>query len=123
VQPEIVPGKDGQAATARVNAFIGSQPEMVLVRHGFLDGLSAGVQDLGAVLHDAAHDGAHADRRGLAQEYQRSFDDRTTPASPPAWGWCNTCRFSRLISISLGAQPATIARSGWWAPDVLSLGR
>jgi regulator of sigma E protease len=26
-----------------VNAFIGSQPEMVLVRHGFLDGLSAGV--------------------------------------------------------------------------------
>lgn len=43
VQPEIVPGKDGQAATARVNAFIGSQPEMVLVRHGFLDGLSAGV--------------------------------------------------------------------------------
>ena len=43
VQPEIVPGKDGQAATARVNAFIGSQPEMVLVRHGFWDGLSAGV--------------------------------------------------------------------------------
>lgn len=43
VQPEIVPGKDGQAATARVNAFIGSQPEMVLVRHGFLDGLSAGL--------------------------------------------------------------------------------
>jgi regulator of sigma E protease len=26
-----------------VNAFIGSQPEMVLVRRGFLDGLSAGV--------------------------------------------------------------------------------
>jgi len=43
VQPEIVPGKDGQAPAARVNAFIGSQPEMVLVRRGFLDGLSAGV--------------------------------------------------------------------------------
>ena len=43
VQPEVVPGKDGQAPAARVNAFIGSQPEMVLVRRGFLDGLSAGV--------------------------------------------------------------------------------
>nr|WP_249334625.1 RIP metalloprotease RseP [Comamonas sp. PE63] len=43
VQPEIVPSKDGQAPAARVNAFIGSQPEMVLVRRGFLDGLSAGV--------------------------------------------------------------------------------
>ncbi|NIF82964.1 RIP metalloprotease RseP [Comamonas sp. Tr-654] len=43
VQPEILPGKDGQAPAARVNAFIGSQPEMVLVRRGFLDGLSAGV--------------------------------------------------------------------------------
>ncbi|MEB5964337.1 RIP metalloprotease RseP [Comamonas testosteroni] len=44
VQPEMVPGKDGQAPAARVNAFIGSQPEMVLVRRGFLDGLGAGVQ-------------------------------------------------------------------------------
>lgn len=44
VQPEIVAGKDGQPATARVNAFIGSQPEMVQVRRGFWDGLGAGVQ-------------------------------------------------------------------------------
>lgn len=44
VQPEIVAGNDGQPATARVNAFIGSQPEMVQVRRGFWDGLGAGVQ-------------------------------------------------------------------------------
>lgn len=44
VQPEMVAGKDGQPAMARVNAFIGSQPEMVQVRRGFWDGLGAGVQ-------------------------------------------------------------------------------
>lgn len=44
VLPEMLPAQGGQPAAARVNAFIGSQPEMVLVRRGFLDGLSAGVQ-------------------------------------------------------------------------------
>ena len=44
VQPEMLPAKEGQPASARVNAFIGSQPEMVQVRRGFWDGLGAGVQ-------------------------------------------------------------------------------
>ena len=40
----MLPAKEGQPASARVNAFIGSQPEMVQVRRGFWDGLGAGVQ-------------------------------------------------------------------------------
>ncbi|MEX8193214.1 RIP metalloprotease RseP [Comamonas guangdongensis] len=43
VRPEIVAGKHGQAAIARVNAFIGGPPEMVEVRRGPWDGFQAGL--------------------------------------------------------------------------------
>ena len=44
VQPDIVPGKDGKPSVARINAYIGGQPDMVLVRRGPWDGFAAGVQ-------------------------------------------------------------------------------
>ena len=44
VVPEVIEGKNGQPATARVNAYIGDQPAMVQVRLGLWDGVAAGVK-------------------------------------------------------------------------------
>nr|WP_186827518.1 RIP metalloprotease RseP [Comamonas testosteroni] len=44
VTPEVLEGKNGQPAIARVNAYIGGQPAMVQVRLGLWDGLIAGVK-------------------------------------------------------------------------------
>lgn len=97
--------------SARVNAFI-SQPEMVQVRRGFWDGLGAGVQDLGAVFHDAAHDGAHGDWPSLAQEYQRPFDDCRLCWQVCQHGSGSVLVVSRAHQHQFGrSQPATITRS------------
>lgn len=42
VQPDVQPADDGQSSIGRINAYIGSEPEMVLVRRGFAEGLWAG---------------------------------------------------------------------------------
>ena len=43
VQPELVAATAEQPSTGRINAFIGGEIEMVVVRRGFVDGLWAGV--------------------------------------------------------------------------------
>ena len=44
ITPDVVDGKNGQPASARVNAYLGGQPDMVTVRLGLWGGLQAGVQ-------------------------------------------------------------------------------
>jgi regulator of sigma E protease len=78
---------------------------------------------LGCVDSHLAHDGAHADWRGVSQEPQRPFDH------------CRLCRSLRRDGIDAvpclprahqrepgRAEPVTSASARWRAPDVLSLG-
>lgn len=125
VQPEVVPGKDGQAPAARVNAFIGSQPEMVLVRRGFLDGLSAGVHrtwELSSMTLRMM--GRMLIGQASLKNISGPSDDRRLRGQVREHGVGAIPVVSRLDQHQPGrSQPATIARSGRWAPDVLSLGR
>ena len=120
VTPKIV--TDGNQTVGRIEVYPGQPPQMVMVRYGAFEGLSRAVTrtwEMSALTLQML--GKMLDRRSLAEEPQRSADDRRLCRAIGATRPGVLPRLPRRGQREpRRAEPAAAADARWRAPDVLS---